>query len=245
MGVMNNDFVKYLKLPFHFDSDKLKNDLKFLLEDRWIDHYNSEAYEGDWKSISLYSVDGKEDSIFAEQSIKKELKPTPLMAKSRYLKEVVDTFQFPLLGVRLLKLSVGAVIKPHKDFRLGYEDGDFRLHIPILTNAKVNFKLGGERIDMQEGECWYTNVNYTHSVSNEGSIDRVHLIIDGQRNDWSDDLFFALAPKERLVYNTDELLIAEYEGIIRELELSSDPTSQRILSETKLKLKELKLNVGT
>jgi Aspartyl/Asparaginyl beta-hydroxylase len=43
---------------------------------------------------------------------------------------------------------------------------------------------------MNEGECWYINANFTHSVANNGNEDRIHLVIDGIRNDWSDQLFF-------------------------------------------------------
>ncbi|MEL6865420.1 MAG: aspartyl/asparaginyl beta-hydroxylase domain-containing protein, partial [Bacteroidota bacterium] len=86
-------------------------------------------------------------------------------------------------------------IKPHRDFRLGYEDDNFRIHIPITTNDQVSFVLGGEQLRMLPGECWYTNVNFTHSVANNGSTDRVHLVIDGERNAWSDELFFSLAPR--------------------------------------------------
>ena len=42
---------------------------------------------------------------------------------------------------------------------------------------------------MSEGECWYANFNLPHFVSNEGKTDRIHLVIDCLRNDWSDQLF--------------------------------------------------------
>ena len=57
---------------------------------------------------------------------------------------------------------------------------------------------------MQPGECWYTNVNYVHSVSNGGSTDRIHLVIDGRRNEWSDRLFFSLAPKESFLQKKEQ-----------------------------------------
>ena len=72
----------------------------------------------------------------------------------------------------------------------------FRIHIPIISNLKVDFILDEERLEMAEGQCWYTNVNFIHSVSNNGTSDRIHLVIDCERNDWSDNLFFSLAPKE-------------------------------------------------
>jgi hypothetical protein len=42
---------------------------------------------------------------------------------------------------------------------------------------------------MQPGECWYANFSLPHSVRNDGATDRVHLVVDGLRNPWSDDMF--------------------------------------------------------
>lgn len=37
---------------------------------------------------------------------------------------------------------------------------------------------------MKPGELWYLNVNRYHSVTNGGSTDRIHLVIDCIVNDW-------------------------------------------------------------
>jgi hypothetical protein len=37
---------------------------------------------------------------------------------------------------------------------------------------------------MNEGECWYLNVNFPHKVANRGATDRVHLVIDCAVDDW-------------------------------------------------------------
>jgi hypothetical protein len=54
-----------------------------------------------------------------------------------------------------------------------------RVHIPIITNAKVFFNVGGEKINLKKGELWeINNSQKTHSVENKSKYDRVHLIID-------------------------------------------------------------------
>ena len=147
---------------------------------------------------------------------------TPLMKECAYFREVLNYFQFPVLSVRLLKLEAAAEIKPHTDHELGYEDGQFRLHIPIVTNPDIEFILDGERLTMLPGECWYTNVNLLHSVANRGTADRVHLVIDGVRNAWTDELFFAQAPESSFEASREEDL--DEETMIRMLEeLKNNP----------------------
>jgi quercetin dioxygenase-like cupin family protein len=195
MVTMNTTGItRFLKLPFQFDEEQLVRDFQAVQEAKWTAHFNTAGYEGDWKVIPLYAPKGDPRNIFAMQADEAELAPTPLMQHCPYFQQVIRQFKCPLLSVRLLKLGVGAEIKPHRDHELGYEDGCFRLHIPIITNPQVSFLLDGEKLDMQVGECWYTNVNHVHSVANRGQSDRVHLVLDGARNDWSDELFFSLAP---------------------------------------------------
>ena len=98
------------------------------------------------------------------------------MKESTYLQEVLSNFKCPLQAVRLLKLNVGAVIKEHRDAELGFEYGEIRLHIPVITHEEVEFYLDKERIQLQEGECWYMNFNLPHSIINKSKINRIHLV---------------------------------------------------------------------
>ncbi|TSJ39072.1 aspartyl/asparaginyl beta-hydroxylase domain-containing protein [Fluviicola chungangensis] len=208
--------TKYLKFPVQFDEQRLVLDLAKAMEGQWVPHFNTGGYTGNWKAVSLYAADGNEQNIFAHLQDQSAISETPLMKECTYFREVLDYFQFPVLSVRLLRLEAGAVIKPHTDHELGYEDGQFRLHIPIVTNPEIEFILDGERLTMLPGECWYTNVNLVHSVANRGREDRVHLVIDGVRNDWTDELFFSLAPESSFEVVREEKLSRE--TLIRMLE---------------------------
>ena len=54
-----------------------------------------------------------------------------------------------------------------------------RIHIPIITNNKVFFSVGEERMNLKKGEMWeINNTKKIHSVENNSKFDRVHLIID-------------------------------------------------------------------
>jgi len=188
--------TRYKKLPFQFEEALLLNDLDKVVKKAWVPHKNIWAYDGDWQSTALYTVDGTSEGLDVSINDHQQVTPAPIIRECPYFEKVIDQFKCAFLSVRLLNLSAGAYIKPHRDDKAGYKDGNFRIHIPISTNDDVHFILDDSRIKMRPGECWYTNVNYLHSVYNKGTTARVHLIIDGVRNDWSDELFFSLAPQE-------------------------------------------------
>lgn len=233
----------YLKLPFQFNKEKLVHDLSLILEGNWISHFNTAGYIGDWKVISLYAPNGEESNIFALSTPNSIIRETSTLKKCQYFKEVIDSFKCPILTARILRLGVGAEIKPHRDHELGYEDGNFRLHIPIVTNSQVQFILDGSELTMLPGECWYTNVNYVHSVKNSGESDRVHLVIDGKRNEWSDHLFFSLVPEESFQPMPEENDSPEtIKRIIEELKRSNEPFAKQLINELLQKLSELNEN---
>jgi aspartyl/asparaginyl beta-hydroxylase (cupin superfamily) len=90
--------------------------------------------------------------------------------------------------VRFLRLAAGSIIREHRDYDLGYDEGQVRLHIPIITNPAVDFFLDAQRIEMKEGECWYLDLSLPHWVENRGLTDRVHLVIDCEVNEWIREL---------------------------------------------------------
>lgn len=229
--------TKYLKLPYQFDEKKLTNDLQLVLNTEWIDHFNTAGYEGTWNSIALYAPGGDAKNILAMQNEDTPIIETELIKPCYYFQEVLGQFKCPLLSVRLLNLGVGAIIKPHRDHELGYENNCFRLHIPITTNPQVEFILDDNPLPMLPGECWYTNVNYTHSVANRGTTDRVHLVFDGQRNDWSDELFYSLAPPES--YRAEAQAAHSRETIlqiIENLEAQENPVNNELIDSLKNQL---------
>jgi len=238
MAEMKKELItRSLKFPFQFDEKRLVADLSKAMKSTWVPHFNTGGYSGNWNAVSLYAKDGNEQNIFAHVPDNSDISETPLMKECTYFKEVLEQFKFPILSVRLLRLEAGAEIKPHTDYELGYEDGQFRLHIPIVTNPDIEFILDGERLTMLPGECWYTNVNFVHSVANRGTEDRVHLVIDGIRNTWTDELFFSLAPESSFEPDTEEDLSDE--TILRMLEeLKSNPqmAGHPIIEELERKL---------
>ena len=227
------ELVRSIKFPFTFDTERLKNDVQKVMGKNWIDHYNTNDYEGKWTSIALMSSSGKSDTIYALNNDTKEIIYTEILDSCDYFKEILEGLLFKKTAVRLLKLAVGAEIRPHKDHCLGYEDGSFRLHIPIITNPEVEFILDDTRLIMNEGECWYIDANFTHSVANRGTVDRIHFVIDGIRNEWSDALFFKEANEEQFLKPIPKLEEEEQNRMIAELEKMDTPAAREIIANLK------------
>jgi hypothetical protein len=181
--------MNYIKFSYTYDRDKLSAELGNVLQQDWPLHFNSKDFDGDWRSISLRSASGSSSDIYASPSA--DYKNTPVLDMMPYVKEILDTWHCEKETVRLLSLAPGSEIKPHKDMGCGYRDGYFRIHIPIITNPDVYFTIHDEVLHLQEGECWYMDFSLTHSIVNRGNTARVHLIMDGIRNEWTDQLFAA------------------------------------------------------
>ncbi len=163
----------------------------------WKAHYNTAHYDGGWTILPLRSINGSIDNIISIHSAAAEIIPsyqdTVLLEQCNYIRSVLDFFQCEKTSVRLMKLYAGAVIKEHSDHDLSFEEGEVRLHIPVVTNPSVEFFLADERVVMQEGECWYLNLTLKHRINNFGNNDRIHLVLDCKVNNWLTELFAANA----------------------------------------------------
>jgi len=178
---------RFLLLPLAYNVNALLQDLAICEAYNWSKHYNTTDYAGDWKGISLRSASGASENILAKQS--DCFLDTPLLQQCDYFREIIIGFHCSLETIRLLALAPGSHIKTHRDQGLSYSAGCFRIHIPIITDTEVEFVVDGEQLPMQAGECWYANFDLPHSVTHKGRTRRVHLVIDGVRNEWTDNLF--------------------------------------------------------
>ena len=75
------------------------------------------------------------------------------------------------------KLLVGGKISPHVDSHPSFHRGH-RIHVPITTNSRVRFMIGGRPHQLQVGQAYEINNQKNHSVMNKGSEDRITFIFD-------------------------------------------------------------------
>jgi len=173
-----------LKFPFEFNVVRLQSDLALIQPDEWQRHFNTSIYEGDWSGVALRAVPDSRVSIYPDPTATDNFADTEVLTRCSYFREVLSAFQCPLTSARLLRLKARSNIREHRDYKLGFEDGETRVHVPIMTEPAVAFYVASQRIPMALGECWYVNVNLPHRVDNESDHDRVHLVIDCVVNDW-------------------------------------------------------------
>lgn len=181
--------LKSYKLPLDFDPVRLKADLARLQPGEWVPHFNTSYYEGDWSGIALRAVGGRAGQLYPDPTATADFADTPILARCLYFRDVLAAFHCPLTSVRLLKLAARSSIREHSDYKLGFEDGEMRVHVPVVTNLDVAFFLAGDQVIMREGEAWYLNLNLRHRVENHSDTDRIHLVIDCVVNDWMREFF--------------------------------------------------------
>ena len=184
-------FPDRLRLPLTFEPDLLARDLDRLSSHQWTRHYVRQNYDGDWSIIPLRSPAGETHPmrmIYADPTARSFV-DTPLLESCSYFREVLARFECPLRVVRLMRLTAGSHIKEHTDLDLSFEDGMVRIHIPVTTNSEVEFFLNRSRVVLEAGSAWYLRLSDPHSVINNGSANRVHMVIDADVNPWLEALF--------------------------------------------------------
>jgi len=175
-----------IQLPLRFDPSALQTDLARIPEDRWIRHFVTDNYEGDWSGVALRgpaNVTHPIQELFANPGTEAWAN-TSLYDECPYFAEVMSAFQCNLLSVRLLRLGPGSIIREHVDHSLSLEDAEARLHVPVQTNVDIKFWLNDKLVPLQAGETWYLNVNRPHRVENNSDENRVHLVLDCEINAW-------------------------------------------------------------
>jgi hypothetical protein len=176
-----------IRLPRTYDVAKLQRDLEAV---KHVDQAPQPGpyHGGEWKGVALYSMGGKQ-SVFPSAPGLDRYQETDVVKHTPYFKEILDELACPKEVVRILTLPPGGHIKDHYDFHTNFAYGLIRLHVPIVTHPDVAFVIDNERVNWKEGELWYGDFSKVHSVKNDSSITRVHMVIDVQINDFVLGLF--------------------------------------------------------
>lgn len=225
--------IQHAKLPLGIPIKQIQVEVSALV-DKWLPHFNIKHYEGNWTVLPLRSPGGASEQIIPDLMGNQGYAETPMLNSCPIIKKLLESFQCPMMAARLMNLSPGSFIKEHCDQDLAYEKGEARLHIPITTNPQVAFYVNSERVIMGEGECWYINVNLPHKVRNDGTTDRIHLVVDCVVNEWLKDVFnHSDVTKTNSVQKVKETL-----NIINELRLQNTERSNQLADELEQRLNE-------
>lgn len=221
------------QLPISFSIEKLQKDLLICENLLWTPHFNSNRYEGNWTSVSLRSQSGKENDILSFPD--REYKNTPLLDSCSYFKEIMDWFECEKEAVRLLRLGPESEIKEHVDNDTSYEDGFFRIHVPIVTNSEVFFYVDKKLVPMKMGECWYANFQLPHNVENKSKEPRIHLTLDCIGNEWSDELFSKMGFDIHYAPDNNNFSEEVKQQIIAELSRNPSEINAKIIADLQSK----------
>ena len=176
--------LQWTRLPLFFDPAGLRADLERIDAGEWIAHFNQQDYEGEWSSVALRAPGGRTNNIVPMGGVD-EFEDTPLANRCPHLKAAMDAFKLPKRSVRLLRLHAGSRVREHRDRDLGLDNGELRIHVPVATSDEVEFVVANRRLVLREGEAWYIDFSQPHRIENRGASNRIHLVIDGEVNDWA------------------------------------------------------------
>jgi len=180
----------------------------------WLPHFNAQYYEGDWSGIALRSPGGSV-ALYPDPNPSQPYAATEHLIASPRLRAALDRFDCALSSVRVLRLGPGARVREHRDYQIGLEFGEVRLHVPLETSPEAEFVIDGAPLIAAAGECWYVDVTKPHRVANRGSRARLHLVIDCVVDPWLRDLLDDAAA--RLTFARLQMLVERDSAICAEL----------------------------
>jgi hypothetical protein len=175
-----------VRLPMTFDKFRMQAGVARLARTDWIEHFGTDHYRGSWSVVPLRAPAHARDPIqmiFVDPACE-QFADTTVLDGQPYFREILRAFQCPIESVRLMRLAPASEIKEHCDRDAALERGRARIHIPVVTNPQTSFYLNGSKVPMREGESWYLRLCDPHAARNDGSDDRIHLVIDAIVDAW-------------------------------------------------------------
>ncbi|HWT15514.1 MAG TPA: TIGR03032 family protein [Patescibacteria group bacterium] len=165
----------FIRLPLHFDAERLALEIGALPESAWKRHPH--GYAGNF-AVPLIAAHGDP----ANDQTRGEMLPTPHLRDLPYIRQVMAALQAPIGRTRLMRIDGNGEATRHVDSNY-YWQTHLRIHVPILTTPEVAFLCGDARVHMRAGECWIFDTWSAHNVLNPDPTRRVHLVIDSVGSD--------------------------------------------------------------
>lgn len=168
--------MKYFcKLKVDFNFKAIKNECLELAN--FTELYASDLSKKNMKALSLISFNGNSYNFRSLPGCNDFL-PTWALSTAPAIENLLKKLPGKLFAVRLLELSGRSSLEKHLDYGVGLSYGIIRIHLPIISNEKVIFKIEDESLHLDEGSLWFTDISRYHSVINSSKKTRLHLVID-------------------------------------------------------------------
>ena len=158
-----------LRLPLRFDAAVLAREIDALPAEAWTEH--PQGYKGN-DAVRFVTLNGT-----LSDDIGTPMAPTAWLDACPYVKTVMGALGAVWGRCRLMRLAPGAIVPPHVDVDF-YWRTHVRIHVPIVTNPGVAFTVRGETVHMAAGEGWLFDTFSRHTVHNDSTDWRTHLVMD-------------------------------------------------------------------
>lgn len=181
--------ILFAQLDIFYNAKKMGTELTVAKSLDWIEHVNTQCYQGRWDVLPLMVPKDHVDSHIILQSFpfgnESQWVESHYLKKLPIIKALIARFQCEVLSARLMRLHNNAYIKPHRDQGLSLEaSSQARIHIPLETTPEVRFQVDNALVPMDVNSVWYINADAEHSVKNLGNTPRTNLVIDCNVNEW-------------------------------------------------------------
>ncbi|QIL80123.1 aspartyl/asparaginyl beta-hydroxylase domain-containing protein [Diaphorobacter sp. HDW4A] len=170
--------VRTMRLPWRFEVADALAEARRLPADLWRTHFNQGRHDGGWQALALRQVPNAPLDVMPVDADPQQHVDCDALKQCAAIAEILKSLPLPFKSVRLMQLLPGSEIMEHTDAGASAAYGEARLHIPLHTDEQVFFHIGGQRVPMRAGECWYTDVSLPHRVRNRSGQARIHLVMD-------------------------------------------------------------------
>src|SRR4051812_46447221 len=159
--------TEFYKLPVTFDPERVYAELSSIEPYRWVPQGSPRSL---W--LPLVSHHGLDTSHPSPPTW-----PTGNLARCPYLRQVLAYFRSPLTDVRVRKVEPGTSCPAHYD---GHYAGfsRYRLHLPLDTDPRIQFRCNGKQVHMDRGEVWLFDRLSLYGITNPTDRPRVHITVE-------------------------------------------------------------------
>jgi len=178
----NYNFIGNIDVSYYQNLFSHKNDWENIYTKRRNYEYEQHV------NTSVIPILWSKDSLIANRNI---VAPKTSFFDSYYneeffleLKKILNAFyngEGYFVRILFSNLNPNSSILSHADSGESLLSNN-RIHIPILTNNNVIVVVDNEEKNIQTGEIVEINNSAVHSVRNESSENRIHLIVDWNSN---------------------------------------------------------------
>jgi hypothetical protein len=182
--------AKFLKLDIPVPYQAMLKEAQ-ALKHRFTEHRNPEGKHSGWKSLALHGLgeslheNWNEYGYTSALDAAKDFKWTPAANECpttmQFLRNIFPCKRYG--RVRLMLLEAGGWIGPHNDTTHRLLEN---INISLSNPQSCMWNWGdGESLFMEPGGAYAMNISYEHSIVNNSTEDRYHLIV--ARHDSTDE----------------------------------------------------------